>query len=170
MGNNDEIYEYGCNHKLSALEEDSSSSLFSLSAGKEDGAERVSEPQEGRITPIFGVKRHHSRKREQSLGGRTEEYFSLPSRRLWGPFSESACLLLVSAERYAGTRWSSWRILQLLGPHRRWQCVSLSLFVPQIAHWGEQEKGAASRAGPGVPQWGHCSCLGGSQPWHHASC
>lgn len=56
MGNNDEIFEYGCNRKLSALKEDSSSSLSSLSAGQEDGAERVSEPQEGRITPIFRVK------------------------------------------------------------------------------------------------------------------
>lgn len=42
VGNKNGIFEYGCNHKLSDLEEDYSSSVFFLSAINEGRIERVS--------------------------------------------------------------------------------------------------------------------------------
>lgn len=88
MGNKDGIFEYGCNHKLSALEEDYSSSLFFLSAIKEGRIERVSATAR-QDTKNFGGEEMAPQEMGERPGRekRTEEHFPLPSRRLLGtPF------------------------------------------------------------------------------------
>lgn len=131
--------------------------------------------KEGKKSNILGVKIPKipilENERKTWKGEGTGEYFSLSSRRPLGtPFWiwHSCCLCLSrDVQGPCGVPEDSCSCWGLVGDG---QCVSRSLLVPQIAHWGEQEKGEASRAVPGVPQWGHCSGLGGSQPWHHASC
>jgi hypothetical protein len=89
----------------------------------------------------------------------------------WRPLSESSFPpFSLFARMCGGPRGVPEEFCSCQGLGGDGQCVSQSLLIPQMAHWGEWEKREASRIAPEVPQWGYCWGLGGGQPWPRAAC
>lgn len=160
------MFKYCCSHQLSAY----SWCLLFSSQRVEQG--RCLCRKEGGITKYFGVIATIPGDGRKAWKGEENwrVFFSPIKEAPRDPFLNAASLLRISLQGCAGSCGVPEESCSCWGLVGDGQCVSRSLLVPQKAHWGEREKGEASRAGPGVPQWQHCSGLGGSQPWHHASC